>query len=99
MNKTQLVNAVTERVADKDAAAETVNAIIDVIQDAVASGEKVTIPGFGTFEPVHKPAREARNPSTGEPVSVAETWAPKFKPGAGFKALVHEGGRGGLIPA
>jgi len=93
MNKRELVDAIADRVGDKKTATEAVNAILDAIQSAVAGGDKVSITGFGAFEMVHKPARTARNPSTGDPIKVAESWAPKFRPGADFKELVNEGGR------
>jgi DNA-binding protein HU-beta len=93
MNKKELINAVAGLIGEKQSAIEAVNAVLDTIQVAVAKGDKVSIPGFGSFEQVHKPAYVARNPSTGEPVEVAESWAPKFKAGSEFKALVNEGGK------
>lgn len=93
MNKRDLVDAITERVGGRNIATEAVNAVLDAVQKAVAAGEKVSITGFGAFEMVHKPSRTARNPSTGAEVKVAESWAPKFRPGSDFKELVNEGGR------
>ncbi|MBX6383060.1 MAG: HU family DNA-binding protein [Microbispora sp.] len=93
MNKKELVDAIADRVGDKKMAAEAVNAVLDAIQSAVASGDKVSITGFGAFEMVHKPARTARNPSTGAPIKVEESWAPRFRPGADFKEQVNAGGK------
>ncbi|MBB5081287.1 HU family DNA-binding protein [Nonomuraea endophytica] len=94
MNKRELVEAVAaEAGLTKSSAAEAVNAVLDVITNTVATGEKVSITGFGSFEQVHKPARAARNPSTGAEVEVAESWAPKFRPGSDFKELVNINGR------
>ncbi|MEV0586269.1 HU family DNA-binding protein [Nonomuraea sp. NPDC050310] len=93
MNKRELVDAIAGRVGDKKTATEAVNAILEAIQNAVASGDKVSITGFGAFEMVHKPARTARNPSTGAEIKVAESWAPKFRPGSDFKELVNDGGK------
>ncbi|GII76501.1 hypothetical protein Sru01_14830 [Sphaerisporangium rufum] len=93
MNKRELVDAIADRVGDRKTATEAVNAIIEAIQHAVANGEKVSITGFGAFEMAHKPARQARNPSTGEPIKVAESWGPKFRPGADFKELVNTSGK------
>jgi DNA-binding protein HU-beta len=93
MNKRELVEAITDRVGDRKTATEAVNAVIDAIQKAVASGDKVSITGFGAFEMVNKPARTARNPSTGAEINVAESWAPKFRAGSDFKDLVNEGGK------
>ncbi|MER7502961.1 HU family DNA-binding protein [Nonomuraea pusilla] len=93
MNKRELVEAITQRVGDKKTATEAVNAIVDAIQKAVSNGDKVSITGFGAFEMVHKPARTARNPSTGAEINVEEGWAPKFRPGSDFKELVNQGGK------
>ncbi|MDP4502955.1 HU family DNA-binding protein [Nonomuraea sp. NBC_00507] len=93
MNKRELVEAIADRVGDRKTATEAVNAVIDAVQKAVASGDKVSITGFGAFEMVHKPARTARNPSTGAEINVPESWGPKFRPGSDFKELVNAGGR------
>ncbi|SDQ37783.1 HU family DNA-binding protein [Thermostaphylospora chromogena] len=93
MNKRELVDAVAGRVGDRKTASEAVNAVIEAIQQAVASGDKVSITGFGAFEMAHKPARTARNPSTGAPIKVEESWTPKFRPGSDFKELVNVGGK------
>ncbi|MFI6813186.1 HU family DNA-binding protein [Nonomuraea sp. NPDC050328] len=94
MNKREFVAAVAEEAKlPKSEAAEVVNAVLDVIVNTVASGEKVSITGFGVFEQVHKPSRAARNPSTGAEVKVEESWAPKFRPGTDFKELVNVNGR------
>ncbi|GAA0918958.1 HU family DNA-binding protein [Nonomuraea longicatena] len=94
MNKREFIAAVAAKAKlPKNEAAEVVNAVLDVIANTVATGEKVSITGFGSFEQVHKPARAARNPTTGVEVKVAESWAPKFRPGSDFKELVNVTGR------
>ena len=92
MNKRELVEAVAGRLGDKKAATEAVNAVLDVIQHAVAGGDKVSITGFGAFEMVHKPARTARNPSTGEPSCLAWFQRPAaFSAGDGFQGAGQPG--------
>ncbi|GAA4068476.1 hypothetical protein Arub01_08040 [Actinomadura rubrobrunea] len=88
MNKRELVDAISERLGSKKAAAEAVDAILETIQDAVAKGDKVAITGFGSFEKADRPARTARNPATGKTIQVPATSVPKFKAGADFKNLV-----------
>jgi DNA-binding protein HU-beta len=88
MNKRELVDAISERLGSKKAAAEAVDALLDTIQSTVAKGEKVAITGFGSFEKADRPARTARNPATGKAIEVSATSVPKFKPGADFKNLV-----------
>jgi len=58
-----------------------VNVIFDEIVDALARGDRVELRGFGAFTVKHRPAREGRNPRTGEPVPVDEKFVPLFKTG------------------
>ena len=58
--------------------------------DAVAKGDKVTLVGFGSFEARHRKAREGRNPSTGQPMTIPETTVPAFSAGKAFKEMVAE---------
>lgn len=94
MNKTDLVKVVKETVSEtlegvtaKDTAV-FVEATIQVIQDAVVNGEKVSLAGFGTFEVVERAAREGRNPLTGEALHIDASKAPKFKASKVFKDAV-----------
>jgi DNA-binding protein HU-beta len=89
MNKRDLIDAISDRVGNKKAAGEAVNAMLDAIQAAVASGDKVAITGFGVFEKSERPARTARNPATGASIKVPATSVPKFRAGADFKAAVN----------
>jgi DNA-binding protein HU-beta len=89
MNKRDLVDAISGRMGDKKTATEAVNAVLDTIQRTVASGDKVSITGFGVFEKQVRPARTARNPATGAAIKVPKTSVPKFRAGADFKAMVN----------
>jgi len=86
MNRSELVDAVAEKAditkANADAA---IRALTDVITESVKKRDKVSIPGFLTFDVSFRKARTARNPRTGEEVAVAETWAPKVSAGSGLK--------------
>jgi DNA-binding protein HU-beta len=89
MNKGELVDKIAEKasVTKKDADI-ILSAMLDVILDTVASGEKVTLVGFGTFEARDRQAREGRNPSTGEPIKIPATKVPAFSAGKSFKDRV-----------
>jgi DNA-binding protein HU-beta len=89
MNKRDLIDAISGRMGDKKTATEAVNAVLDTIQRTVASGDKVSITGFGVFEKQIRPARTARNPATGAAIKVPKTSVPKFRAGADFKAMVN----------
>ena len=89
MNKAEFVDEIVAKTGwTKREAEAALKAVLDTVADAVASGEKVTLPGFGTFDKRERAARTARNPQTGEAVKVKKTSVPGFKAGAGFKSYV-----------
>jgi len=89
VNKAEFVDEIVAKTGWTKREAETaLKAVLDTVTDAVASGEKVTLPGFGTFDKRERAARTARNPQTGEAVKVKKTSVPGFKAGAGFKSYV-----------
>lgn len=80
MNKTELARVVAEKADLTIAVAgDAVNAVVDAIVSALAEGEEVAVPGFGTFKVAERAARTARNPQTGETVEVAASKAVTFK--------------------
>ena len=92
MNKTELIAKVQENIdieVSKKDLATILDGIIETIKVNVASGEKIAIAGFGTFEAVERAARECKNPRTGESVHVEPSKAPKFKAGKAFKDAVN----------
>ncbi|HEY3735524.1 MAG TPA: HU family DNA-binding protein [Streptosporangiaceae bacterium] len=99
MNKRDLIDAISDRVGNKKSATEAVNAMLDTIQSAVASGDKVAITGFGVFEKSERPARTARNPATGASIKVPASSVPKFRAGADFKAAVNGEKKAAAKPA
>ena len=89
MTKSELINIVAVRAdIPKTKATAAVNAVFDAIEETVASGDKVSLPGFGTFERKHKEARTVRNPQTGESMVSEAKNVPVFKAGTGFKEKV-----------
>ena len=89
MTKSELINAIaTKTDTPKTKATDIVNAVFDVIEETVACGDKVAIPGFGTFERKYKEARTVRNPQTGENMMSEAKNVPVFKFGKEFKEKV-----------
>ena len=79
MNKTELVSAMAERLgASKKHSEEALTVALDLITEALAEGERIFLPGFGTFAPVARAARKGRNPKTGEELSLPACNAIKF---------------------
>jgi DNA-binding protein HU-beta len=89
MNKGDLVDAVAEKAqVSKKQADAVISAVIDSIMEAVAQDDKVTLVGFGSFEPRLRKAREGRNPKTNEKMMIPETTVPAFSAGKIFKDKV-----------
>lgn len=91
MNKKDIIKAIVDKHADftQKEVGIIVDEFLDVIQDEISKGQKVSLAKFGTFEVVHRPAREGRNPQTGEPMTIAASDSPKFKPAKAFKDFVN----------
>ena len=89
MNKGELIDSVANATGEsKKTVSSVVDGVINEVQKQVKKGEKVTLPGFGTFERRARSARTARNPRTGEEIKVKATKVPAFKARAGFKSTV-----------
>lgn len=91
MNKSQLITSVAESAGFKKKEAEAaVAAVIDSIMDALASGDKVQLIGFGTFAVKERKERTARNPSTGEMIVVPAAKVVSFSPASVLKEAVNK---------
>ncbi|SHG27654.1 DNA-binding protein HU-beta [Desulfacinum infernum DSM 9756] len=90
MNKKELIEkvAATANVSKQDTAS-VVNALLNEIEAALKAGEQIAITGFGSFKVVDRPAREARNPRTGEKITVPASKVPKFVPGKSLKDALN----------
>jgi DNA-binding protein HU-beta len=89
MNKSELVDAIAAKAeVTKKEVDEVLTAAIDTIMEAVASGDKVTLVGFGSFEPRPRAARDGRNPQTGKTIKIPATTVPAFSAGKQFKDMV-----------
>jgi len=89
MNKGELVDAVAAKAnVTKKQADEIISAFLEVVTEAVANGNKVTLVGFGSFERRERSEREGRNPKTNEPMTIPATRVPGFSAGKHFKEKV-----------
>ena len=89
MNKTEFVSKVAAKSEMSNAqAGSAVNAVLEVIQDALKSGEDVSFAGFGKFSVAERGARQGVNPQTGEKIQIAATKVPRFSPGSALKKAV-----------
>ena len=89
MNKTELIEAVYEKLAEgstKKEAETAVSAVLEAIADGIKKDQKVQVIGFGTFDVRVRNAREGRNPKTGEKLQIKESKNVGFKASANLKA-------------
>lgn len=86
MNKSELIDAIaTKADVTKAVAARSLDAVMASIQDALVSGDTVSLIGFGNFSVAARPARTGRNPKTGEPMEIAASKTAKFSAGKALK--------------
>ena len=90
MTKSELIEAVAERtphISKKDTEI-VVNTIFDSMAQALKTGERIEIRGFGSFQVKVREARDGRNPKTGEPVHISAKRTPFFKVGKELREMV-----------
>lgn len=89
MNKEELVQEVAKKTkASQKQVAEIISTAIETIEKTVSKGKKVTLVGFGTFEPRKRKSRKGRNPQTGKELNIPAKTVPAFSAGKKFKDLV-----------
>ena len=90
MNKWEMVIRVAgEAQVKRDAAETALGAVFSAIGEALARGETVTIVGFGTFARKSRPAREGRNPRTGERIAIGASNSVSFRVGKALREAVN----------
>lgn len=90
MNKEDVAEKMAAKsgMTKKDSA-KALNAFIAVVTDALVSGDKVQLVGFGSFEKAKRSARKGRNPMSGEEIDIPETLVPKFDAGSTLRKAVR----------
>ena len=91
MTKSELIKAIAKKSSLTEAQTnDVVKALTDVITEALASGDKVQLPGLFTAEAVERPARNGRNPRTGEAMTIPAHRAVKISASSSLKKAVAE---------
>lgn len=94
MNKAELVQALATATEQPQAAASrSLDALVKIVSEELASGGEVVLPGFGSFKTADRAERAGRNPQTGEALTIAASTAVRFVPGASLKAAVNAKGK------
>lgn len=89
MNKADIINRVHETLGGTKADAErAVETMLDAIVGSLTEGNEVSIAGLGIFSAKMRPARQGRNPRTGETIEVPAMRVPKFRAAKALKDAV-----------
>ena len=89
MNKAELISAAAAKAGlSKKDTEKAMGAILDTITDALISGDKVQLVGFGVFDVKEREARIGHNPRTKEQIEIPATRLPQFKAGKALKDAV-----------
>ena len=92
MTKSELIEILARKqshLAHKDVEL-AVKCILDQMSEALGSGERIEIRGFGSFSLHFRPPRKGRNPKTGESVALPQKHVPHFKPGKELRDRVDQ---------
>lgn len=89
MTKQEIANQLRQRTGmSQRQAMQAVELFLETVKDALKKGEKVSLVGFGTFQPKFKRARLGRNPKSKQQIEVPAKTVVVFKPGKLFRELV-----------
>jgi DNA-binding protein HU-beta len=91
MTKADIVNRVANATGVTKLETEVlIEGFFKTIADGLASGDHIEIRGFGTFRTKRRPARTGRNPRSGAPISLVESFIPSFKPSRELRQLIDD---------
>ncbi len=90
MNKGELIESIAKQSGlTKADSQRALDATLDAIQGSLMQGERVSIPGFGSFSTSERKARMGRNPQTGEKIKIEARTVAKFKAGKNLSEAVN----------
>jgi DNA-binding protein HU-beta len=90
MNQSELIEKVAQATELNQAAAgQALKAVVNAILDALLAGEAVRVSGLGIFNVAARPARQGRNPQTGESIEIAASKAVRFHGGKAVKDALN----------
>lgn len=88
ITKTELIASIASATGESQATVgRVVDGLFSAVSEAVAKGDKVTIPGFLSFETVATAARTGRNPQTGAEIKIPAGKRVKVTAGSKLKAV------------
>ncbi len=93
MTKSDLIEALAEsqsHLALRDVEL-AVKGLLERMSQALSTGERIEIRGFGSFSLHFRPPRMGRNPKSGDAVALRGKYVPHFKPGKELRERVNNG--------
>jgi DNA-binding protein HU-beta len=92
-SKADIVDQIASSVEGmtKKAAGEALDAAVDAISKALRKGDRVQLPGFGSFAVSKRAARKGRNPATGATITIKASKNVRFKAGKELKDSLNKG--------
>jgi len=89
-SKSEFISSLSEKTGlSKTDSQAALNGVLDVIQEEVAAGKRISMLGFGTWKLSRRAARKGRNPRTGEEIDIKESFSPSFSASKSFKERVN----------
>jgi integration host factor subunit beta len=98
MTKSELIELIASsqtQLSSKDVEL-AIKTILEQMSQALATGERIEIRGFGSFSLHYREPRRGRNPKTGDAVELTGKYVPHFKPGKELRERVNLGLQQGL---
>lgn len=91
MIKSELIDSLAAKMTNlpENKVNDAINKILELMSQALLSGQRIEIRGFGSFALRYRPPRNAHNPRTGEKVTTAAKYSPHFKPGLELRDRVN----------
>ena len=90
MTKNELAEQVARRNGlSASQARQVLESTIEVISNELAAGGEVALAGFGKFSVSQRAARQGRNPSTGQTISIAASKGAKFSAASALKKRLN----------
>ena len=90
MTKAELIAKIAEQASiSKSSAEQSLNALLEAIQEALASDGKLSLPGFGSLVVEERKERKGHNPRTGETIILPAGKVVKFRAGINLKKQIQ----------
>lgn len=94
MTKSELINTLSSNQGQSHLAVKdielAIKCLIEQMGQALASGDRIEVRGFGSFSLHYRSPRIARNPKTGESVVLSGKYVPHFKPGKALRDRIND---------